>query len=80
MSPASYPAPPNGERVKFTNDELIVPDRPVIPFIEGDGIGTDIWPATQRVLDAAVEKAYEGNKGIIWYEVFAGEKANDAFG
>jgi len=80
VSSASYPAPPEGERVLVKNDELIVPDRPVIPFIEGDGIGTDIWPATQRVLDAAVEKAYEGKKGFIWYEIFAGEKANDAFG
>ena len=80
MSSASYPAAPEGERVQFKNDELIVPDRPIIPFIEGDGIGTDIWPATQSVLDAAVEKAYEGKKGFIWYEVFAGEKANDAFG
>jgi isocitrate dehydrogenase len=80
VSSASYPAPPEGERVQVKNDELIVPDRPVIPFIEGDGIGTDIWPATQRVLDAAVEKAYDGKKGFIWYEIFAGEKANDAFG
>ena len=80
MSPASFPAPPEGDRVQVKNDELIVPDRPVIPFIEGDGIGPDIWAATQRVLDAAIEKAYEGKKGIIWYEVFAGEKANDAFG
>ena len=80
MSSANFPAPPEGDRVQVKNDELIVPDRPVIPFIEGDGIGTDIWPATQRVLDAAVEEAYEGKKGIIWYEVFAGEKANDAFG
>jgi len=80
VSSASYPAAPEGERVQFKNDELIVPDRPIIPFIEGDGIGTDIWPATQSVLDAAVEKAYEGKKGFIWYEVFAGEKANDAFG
>jgi isocitrate dehydrogenase len=80
VSSSSFPAPPAGDRVQVKNDELIVPDRPVIPFIEGDGIGTDIWPATQRVLDAAVEKAFEGKKGIIWYEVFAGEKANDAFG
>jgi len=80
VSSVSYPAPPEGERVQVKNDELIVPDRPIIPFIEGDGIGTDIWPATQRVLDAAVEKAYEGKKGFIWYEIFAGEKANDAFG
>jgi len=80
VSPASFPAPPAGEKVKIDKGRLVVPDRPVIPFIEGDGIGPDIWAATRRVLDAAVEKAYEGKKGIIWYEVFAGEKANDAFG
>ena len=59
---------------------MIAPDRPVIPFIEGDGIGPDIWAATRKVLDAAVEKAYEGKRGIVWYEVFAGEKANEAYG
>jgi len=76
----SFPTPPAGERIRVDNGQLIVPDRPVIPFIEGDGIGPDIWAATQRVLNAAVEKAYGGAKGIIWYEVFAGEKANDMFG
>jgi isocitrate dehydrogenase len=80
VSSASFPAPPEGERVRLENNELIVPDRPVIPFIEGDGIGPDLWAAAQRVLDASVQKAYEGKKGIIWYEIFAGEKANDAFG
>ena len=80
MSSASFPAAPGGERVRFKNNKLIVPDRPVIPFIEGDGIGPDLWAAAQRVLDASVQKAYEGKKGIIWYEIFAGEKANDAFG
>jgi isocitrate dehydrogenase len=59
---------------------LIVPDRPVIPFIEGDGIGPDIWAATRAVVDAAVDKSYGGNKGIIWYEIFAGEKADSMFG
>jgi isocitrate dehydrogenase len=59
---------------------MIVPDRPVIPFIEGDGIGPDIWDATRRVLDASVEKASGGKRGIVWYEVFAGEKANRMFG
>ena len=80
MSSASFPAPPQGDAVRVENGALIVPDRPVIPFIEGDGIGTDIWAATRRVLEAAVEKAYGGKKGIIWYEVFAGEKANERFG
>jgi len=76
----SFPAPPAGERIRVESGELIVPDRPVIPFIEGDGIGPDIWAATRAVTDAAVEKSYGGNKGIIWYEVFAGEKADSMFG
>jgi isocitrate dehydrogenase len=76
----SFPAPPAGERVRVENGELIVPDRPVIPFIEGDGIGPDIWAATRAVTDAAVSKSYGGSKGIIWYEVFAGEKADSMFG
>ena len=77
---SSFPAPPAGDRITFENGTLQVPDRPVIPFIEGDGIGPDIWAATQAVLDAAVNKAYDGNKEIVWYEVFAGEKANERFG
>ena len=80
MPSASFPAPPQGESVRVDDGCLIVPDRPVIPFIEGDGIGSDIWSATCRVLEAAVEKAYGGKRGIIWYEVFAGQKANDRFG
>ena len=58
----------------------VVPDRPIIPFIEGDGSGRDIWKAAKAVIDAAVEKAYGGSKQIAWYEVFAGEKAYDRFG
>ena len=54
---------------------LIVPDNPIIPFIEGDGIGPDIWKASVRVFDAAIEKAYDGKKKIDWMEVLAGEKA-----
>jgi len=77
---APFPAPPAGDRVHYDNGRLIVPDKPVIPFIEGDGIGVDIWPASQRVLDAAVAKAYEGRRKISWYEVFAGEKAKEMFG
>jgi isocitrate dehydrogenase len=80
MSSASFPAPPQGESVRVEGGAVIVPDRPVIPFIEGDGIGPDIWSAARRVLEAAVDKAYDGAKGIIWYEVFAGEKANERFG
>ncbi len=58
----------------------VVPDRPVICFIEGDGIGPDIWKATRAVLEAAVRKAYAGQKEIVWFEIFAGEKANEVYG
>ncbi|WP_174269872.1 NADP-dependent isocitrate dehydrogenase [Bacillus methanolicus] len=64
-----------GEKIKVTNGVLNVPNNPIIPFIEGDGTGPDIWAAAQRVLDAAVEKAYNGERKIVWKEVLAGEKA-----
>ncbi|GAB4243689.1 MAG: isocitrate dehydrogenase (NADP(+)) [Acidobacteriota bacterium] len=64
-----------GTKITITDGRLQVPDFPIIPFIEGDGIGPDIWSATRRVLDAAVEKAYGGKKGIVWKEILAGEKA-----
>lgn len=70
-----YDAPTEGEKITITEGKLNVPDHPIIPFIEGDGTGRDIWRASKRVLDAAVEKAYKGGKKIAWYEVFAGEKA-----
>ena len=73
-------APEAGERITIRNGKLIVPDRPVIPYIEGDGIGPDIWRATEPVLDAAVRKAYGGRKSIAWMEVYAGEKANEKSG
>lgn len=73
-------APAGGKKISIKNGELKVPDSPVIPFIEGDGIGPDVWKASQRVLDAAVEKAYGGNKEIKWIEVYAGEKANQLTG
>lgn len=63
------------DKIVVENGELQVPDNPVIPFIEGDGTGPDIWAAASRVLDAAVEKAYDGKKKIAWKEVYAGEKA-----
>ncbi|WPP53066.1 NADP-dependent isocitrate dehydrogenase [Catalinimonas niigatensis] len=63
------------QKITIKNGQLSVPDQPIIPFIEGDGIGVDIWPAAQKVLDAAVEKAYNGSKSIAWKEVLAGEKA-----
>src|SRR6266436_5522116 len=71
-------APPAGEKIIRT-DRLNVPDRPVIPFIRGDGTGPDIWAASVRVFDAAVEKAYSGKKKIAWFEVFAGQAAKDKF-
>jgi isocitrate dehydrogenase len=63
------------QKITINNGILNVPDQPIIPFIEGDGTGVDIWPAARNVLDAAVEKAYNGNKKIAWKEVFAGEKS-----
>src|SRR6478735_5167750 len=63
------------QKVSITNGKLNVPDMPTIPFIEGDGTGVDIWPASKNVLDAAVEKAYKGKRKINWKEVLAGEKA-----
>jgi isocitrate dehydrogenase len=65
--------------IRMGDDGLIVPDEPIIPFIEGDGTGRDIWRASVRVLDAAVQKAYEGRRKIHWYEVYAGEKAFQKF-
>ncbi len=67
--------PVQGEKITVKDGVLNVPDHPIIPFIEGDGTGPDIWAAAYRVLDAAVEKAYEGKKSIVWHEVLAGEKA-----
>jgi isocitrate dehydrogenase len=69
-----------GEKIIVENGKLNVPDTPVIPFIEGDGTGPDIWAAASRVLEAAVEKAYDGKKSIEWLEVYAGQKAYDKFG
>ena len=66
----------NGEKIILENGTLAVPNNPIIPFIEGDGIGPDIWKASQMVFDAAVDKAYKGQRSIIWKEVLAGEKAN----
>ncbi len=64
-----------GEQISVANGVLNVPNNPIIPFIEGDGIGPDIWAAASRVLEAAVAKAYNGEKEIVWKEVLAGEKA-----
>jgi isocitrate dehydrogenase len=67
--------PKNGQPIDYRDGQIQVPDHPIIPFIEGDGTGRDIWKASQRVFDAAVEKAYGGKRQIRWFEIFAGEKA-----
>src|ERR1700756_1803589 len=67
--------PKAGKPIEYSNGQFTIPDNPIIPFIEGDGTGRDIWKASQRVFDAAVEKAYGGKRKIAWFEIFAGEKA-----
>ena len=79
MSNAKPVIPAGGEKITLANGKLTVPDHPILPFIEGDGTGRDIWRASVRVLDAAVEKAYGGKKKIAWAEVYAGQKAFDNF-
>src|SRR5690348_15538713 len=74
------PVPGTGAAITFADGGFKVPDTPVIPFIEGDGTGRDIWRASRRVFDAAVEKSFGGKRRIVWYEVFAGEKAFRQFG
>ena len=71
---------PEGDKITIQDGKLQVSDKPVVAFIEGDGTGPDIWAASQRVIDAAVKKAYDGEKEIAWMEVFAGDKANDVYG
>ena len=72
--------PTSGQPIEYSDGQYIVPDHPIVPYIEGDGTGRDIWKAAQRVFDAAVEKAYEGKRSIQWFEIFAGEKAFRQFG
>ncbi len=72
--------PKEGEQVTHDNGQLHVPDHPIVCFIEGDGTGPDIWNACRRALDAAVKRAYEGDRAIAWMEVYAGERANDIWG
>jgi isocitrate dehydrogenase len=79
---ASYngvPVPANGTPIQYNDGRYKVPDNPIVPFIEGDGTGRDIWKASVRVFDAAVDKAYNGKRNVVWYEVFAGEKAMSKF-
>jgi len=75
MTGPSLVPPSGGSQIKMRNGKLLVPDNPIIPYIEGDGTGPDIWRATVRVLDAAVASAYGGKRKIHWFEIFAGEKA-----
>ncbi len=79
MADAKPVLPNDGAKIALVNGRLAVPDRPIIPYVEGDGTGRDIWRATVRVLDAAVEKAYRGRRKIAWTEVYAGEKALTKF-
>ncbi|HTL11920.1 MAG TPA: NADP-dependent isocitrate dehydrogenase [Bdellovibrionota bacterium] len=71
--------PTSGEKITMEGGKLRVPDRPIVPFIEGDGTGPDIWKASQPVFDAAVQKAYGGKKKIVWFEIYAGEKSFKKF-
>src|SRR5205807_5537492 len=82
MSSAASPRvtpPAQGAKITISSGKLIVPDNPIVPFIEGDGTGPDIWRASVRVMDAAVAKAYGGKRRIHWMEVYAGEKSNRLF-
>ncbi|MEJ2509828.1 MAG: NADP-dependent isocitrate dehydrogenase [Gammaproteobacteria bacterium] len=73
--------PADGEKIAVNSDfSLTVPDRPIVPYIEGDGIGVDITPVMRKVVDAAVERAYDGRRSIAWMEIYAGEKANAVYG
>jgi isocitrate dehydrogenase len=80
LKPVELKVPAGGQRITITDGHLHVPDQPIVPFIEGDGTGRDIWRASVRVFDAAVAKAYGGKRRIHWMEVFAGEKAFKAYG
>ncbi len=79
MTQPVFIAPEGGEKITMQNGKLMVPNNPIIPFIEGDGTGPDIWRATVRVLDGAVAKAYQGQRKIQWLEIFAGQKAYDQY-
>ena len=74
------PVPSDGVPIQMDDDRCVVSDSPIVPFIEGDGTGRDIWKASRAVFDAAVEKAYGGSRRIAWYEILAGEKARDRLG
>ncbi|MAZ61596.1 MAG: isocitrate dehydrogenase (NADP(+)) [Candidatus Marinimicrobia bacterium] len=81
MSIKNVKSPEFGSKIKMhSNGKLLVPDNPIIPFIEGDGIGSDIWKTSVKVFNAAVKKAYGNNKAVDWLEIYAGDKANDVYG
>src|ERR1700757_599628 len=77
VKPINIQVPAGGAKITIANGKLTVPDQPIIPFIEGDGTGPDIWRASVRVFDAAVAKAYGGRRRVVWHEVLAGQKAFD---
>jgi len=77
---AKLAPPKSGQRIGFEAGRIVVPDDPIVPYIEGDGTGPDIWRATQYVVDGAVKKVYGGKKRFAWYEVFAGDKAKEMYG
>jgi isocitrate dehydrogenase len=77
MTSQNLTPPADGQEIKWEEGDLVIPDRPIIPFIEGDGIGPDIWRATKLVLDSAVKRAYKGDHSIAWLEILAGDKAKN---
>ena len=80
MSKSKIKVPSKGEKITYKNNKLLVPDNPIIPFIEGDGIGVDITPVMLDVINAAVEKAYDGKREISWMEIYCGEKSVEVYG
>jgi len=80
MGTSKIKVPAKGEKISYKNGKLNIPDNPIIPFIEGDGIGVDITPVMKKVVDAAVDKAYGGKKAISWMEIFCGEKSVELYG
>ena len=80
MSKSNIKIPATGEKITYRDNKLVVPDNPIIPYIEGDGIGADITPVMLNVIDAAVEKAYDGKRKISWMEIYCGEKSVKIYG
>ena len=80
MSSSKIKVPSKGEKISYKDNQLFVPDNPIIPFIEGDGIGVDITPVMIDVVNAAVKSAYKGKREISWMEIYCGEKAVEVYG